>query len=77
MCVHYKKFTELLLRLFSRLGGVKVSLLAIGSKVHGYKAGRGDGFLKAMKIHSKTSIEGEVKPSAHVVRFYKMLKNPA
>jgi hypothetical protein len=35
-----------------RLGGVVVSVLATGSKGHGFKTGRGDGFLRAIKIHS-------------------------
>jgi hypothetical protein len=36
-----------------------------------------DGFLMAIKIRSTTSLGGEVNPSAHVVRFYGMLKKPA
>lgn len=34
----------------SRLGGVNVSVLAIGNKVSGYKHGRGDGFLRAIRF---------------------------
>jgi hypothetical protein len=34
-----------------------------------------DGFLRAIKIRSTTSFGGEVKPTAHVERFYGMLKN--
>jgi hypothetical protein len=43
-----------------RLGGV----LAIGSKVCGFKTGRGDGFLKAIKIRSTPSFGGGVKTEA-------------
>jgi hypothetical protein len=33
------------------LGGVMVIVLAIGAKVCGFKPGRGDGILRAIKIH--------------------------
>jgi hypothetical protein len=33
-----------------------------------------DGFLTAIKIRSTTYFGGEVKPSAHVVKFYDMFK---
>jgi hypothetical protein len=39
-----------------------VSVLAIRHKVCGFKLGRGDGFLRAIKIGSTPSFEGEVKP---------------
>jgi hypothetical protein len=45
----------------SRLGGVVVSVLATGPKVRGFKPGRGDGFLSAIKIRSTTSFGLEVK----------------
>jgi hypothetical protein len=38
-----------------------VSLLAIGPKVRAFNPGRGDGFLRAIKI-STPSFGGEVKP---------------
>jgi hypothetical protein len=41
-----------------------VSVLDIGPKVRGFKLGRGDGFLRAIKILSTPSFGGEVKPSA-------------
>jgi hypothetical protein len=41
-----------------------VSVLAIGPKVHGFKPGRGNGFLTAIKIHSTPSFGGEVKMQA-------------
>jgi hypothetical protein len=41
-----------------------VSVLAIGPKVRQFKPNRGDGFLKAIKIHSIPSFGGEVKPEA-------------
>jgi hypothetical protein len=52
------------------------SVLDTGPKIHGFKPGRGDGFLRAMKIRSTTFFEGEVKPSVPCRRFYGMLKNP-
>jgi hypothetical protein len=41
-----------------------VSVLAIGSKVRGFKSGRGDGFLTAIKIRSAPFFGGKVKPEA-------------
>jgi hypothetical protein len=34
----------------SYLSGVMISMLATGPKVHGFKAGQGNGFLRAIKI---------------------------
>jgi hypothetical protein len=48
----------------SRLGGETVSMLATGPKIRGFKPGRGDGFLRAIKIRSTPSFRGDVKPSA-------------
>jgi hypothetical protein len=45
----------------SRLAGVVVSVLATGPKGRGFKAGRGDGYLRAMKIRSKTSFGSDGK----------------
>jgi hypothetical protein len=39
-------------------------VLAIEPKVSGLKPGRGDGILRAIKIHNKTSFGGDVKPLA-------------
>jgi hypothetical protein len=50
-----------------------VSVLAIGTKVRGFKPSLGDGFLKAVKIMRTPSFGGEVNPEA--IRFYNMLKN--
>jgi hypothetical protein len=44
-----------------RLGGVVVSLLAIGPKGRGFEPGQGDGFLRAIKIRSTPSFGWEVK----------------
>jgi hypothetical protein len=41
-----------------------ISVLAIGYKVHWFKPGRGDEFLRAIKIRSTPSFGGEVKPMA-------------
>jgi hypothetical protein len=45
-----------------RLSGVVVSVLATGLKGRGFKPGRGDGFLRAIKIRSTPSFGWEVKP---------------
>jgi hypothetical protein len=52
-------------------------VLAIGPKVRGFRHDRGRWILKTIEIHSTTALGGEVKPSAHVVKFYGMLKIPA
>jgi hypothetical protein len=41
-----------------------VSVLAVGLEVRGFKLGRGNGFLRAMKIRRTPSSGGEVKPEA-------------
>jgi hypothetical protein len=46
----------------SRLGGVVVSVLETGPKGRGFKPGREDGFLRAIKISSTPSLGWEVKP---------------
>jgi hypothetical protein len=38
-----------------------VSVLATGPKGHGFKLSRGDGFLRAIKIHCTPSFGWEVK----------------
>jgi hypothetical protein len=42
----------------ARLGGVIVSVLAIGWKLRRFKPDRGDGFLRALKIRRKESEGG-------------------
>jgi hypothetical protein len=39
-----------------------VSVLATGPKGRGFEPGKGDGFLRAIKIRSTTSFGWEVKP---------------
>jgi hypothetical protein len=57
----------------SHVGGIMVSVLTIGPKVHRFKAGQGDdGFLRVIKINSAALFGGEVKPGPNVVRFYSM-----
>jgi hypothetical protein len=51
-----------------------VSVLVIGPKVRGFKPGRGDGFLRAIKIRRNFSSGGEVKP--HIVEILRHVKNP-
>jgi hypothetical protein len=54
-----------------------VSVLPTVPKGRGFKPGRGDGFLGAIKIIGTLSFGWEVKLEAHVLRFYSMLKNLA
>jgi hypothetical protein len=51
------------------LGSVVVSVLATGPKGRAFKPGRGDGFLRAIKILSTPSFGWEIKPEVHVVIF--------
>jgi hypothetical protein len=39
-----------------------VTVFANGAKVCGFKPGKRDGFLRAIKIHSKPSSKGKKKP---------------
>jgi hypothetical protein len=58
----------------SRLGGIVVSVLATGSKGRGFKPGRDDVFLKAIKIRSTLSFGWEVKlevPCRKILRHVK------
>jgi hypothetical protein len=48
----------------SRFSSVMASVLAIGLKVHGFKPGQCDGYLRAIKIRSTPSFTEEVKPEA-------------
>jgi hypothetical protein len=52
-------------------------VLAIGLKVRRFKPGRGDGFLRAIKIRSTPSFGGELVHRLPVSRFYDMAKIPA
>jgi hypothetical protein len=52
-----------------------VNVLANGPMVGGFRPGRGKGFLRVIRISSTSSFGGEVKLSAHIVRFYGILKN--
>jgi hypothetical protein len=45
-----------------RISGVVISVLATRPKGRGFKPGRGDGFLKPIKIRSTFSFGWEVKP---------------
>jgi hypothetical protein len=59
---------------FGHLGGVMVSVLAIRPKVRGFKLGRGDGFLMAIKIRSTSSFGVEVKPEAPCSKILRHVK---
>jgi hypothetical protein len=58
-----------------RLGDVMLSVLATVPKVRMLKPGRGDGFLRAIKVRSRPFFGGEVKPLASCREIYGMLKN--
>jgi hypothetical protein len=50
-------------------------MLAIGTKVRGFKPGQGDGFLRAIKICNTTSFGGEVNPLAPCGKILRHVKN--
>jgi hypothetical protein len=60
----------------NRLGGVVVSVLATGPEVLGFKPGRGDGFLRAIKIRSTTSFGWETKQEVPCPEILPHVKNP-
>jgi hypothetical protein len=59
-----------------RLGGVVVSVLATGPNVHGFKPGRGDGFLRMIKICSTPSFGLDVKPQIPCRNILRHVKDP-
>jgi hypothetical protein len=58
--------------LTSCLSGVVV--LATGPKGRGLKTGQGDGFLRAIKVHSTPPFGWEVKPEASCRKFLRHVK---
>jgi hypothetical protein len=60
----------------SRLGGVVVSVFATGPKGHAFKHGRGDGFLRAIKIRRTPSFGCEVKPEVPCRKILRHVKDP-
>jgi hypothetical protein len=64
------------IRNVSRLGGAVVSEFATVPKVRGFKTGRGDGFLRAIKIRSTPSFGREVKPEVRCSKILRHVKNP-
>jgi hypothetical protein len=59
-----------------RLGGVVFGALSTGPKGRGFKPGRGDGFLRAIKIRSTPSFVWEVKPDVPCRKISRHVKNP-
>jgi hypothetical protein len=55
-------------------GGVMVSVLPIGPKVHGFKPNHSNGFLRVMEIHCMPSFIREVKPSAPCYNILQLVK---
>jgi hypothetical protein len=63
-------------RTFGCFGDVVVSVLATGTKGQGFKLGRGDGFLRAIKIRSTSSFGWEVKPEVQRRKILRHVKDP-
>jgi hypothetical protein len=61
---------------YGRLGGVVVSVLDTGPKGRGFKPGRGDGFLRSIKIRSTHSFVWEVKPEVTCRKILRHVKGP-
>jgi hypothetical protein len=61
-------------RMIVVLSDVMVSVLAFGQKVHGFKPGRGSGFLRAIKICSTLSFRGGVKLLAPCCEIFQHVK---
>jgi hypothetical protein len=59
----------------SRLGGVVVSVLAIGPKGREFKSCGGDGFLRTINIRSTPYIRWEVKQEASCRKILQHVKN--
>jgi hypothetical protein len=59
-----------------RLGGVLVSVLVTGPRGRGFKHGRGDGFVRAIKIRSTSSFGWEVKSEAPYRKILRHVKDP-
>jgi hypothetical protein len=57
------------------LGRLVINVLAIGPKVCGFKPGRERWLFKDDKVHSTTSLEGEVKPSVPCSKILRHVKN--
>jgi hypothetical protein len=53
-----------------------VSVFAIGHKVRRFKPGKGDGFLRAIKVHSTPSFGGEVNLGAPCHNNLQHIKEP-
>jgi hypothetical protein len=58
------------------LDGIAVIVLSTGPKVCGFKPGRGDGYLRAIKIRSAPSFGGEAKTSAPYRKILRHVKEP-
>jgi hypothetical protein len=74
--VIFKLLWDINYKLRSHLGGVVVSVLATGPKGHGFKPGRGDGFLRAIEIHSTPSFRWEGKPEVPCHKILWHVKDP-
>jgi hypothetical protein len=62
--------------MLSRVSGVVVSVLAAGPKGRGFKPGRDDGFLRAIKSRSTLSFGWEVKSEAPCRKILRHVKYP-
>jgi hypothetical protein len=59
----------------SRLSGVIFSVIAIRPKVRGIKPGRGNGFLRWIKIRSTPSFGGDVEPEVPCPKILRRVNN--
>jgi hypothetical protein len=59
----------------TRLGGVVVSVLATRPKYREFEPGKGDGFLRAIKIRSTPSFGWEVKPEVPCRKILRHVKD--
>jgi hypothetical protein len=67
---------DVLVRPRGCVGGVMVSVLTTGPKGRVFKPGRGDGFLRAIKIRSTPSFGWEAKPETPCCKILRHVKAP-
>jgi hypothetical protein len=69
LCLYFSK------SIFSRLGGVMVSVLATRPKGRGIEPGQGNGLLMAIQIRSTLSFGWEVKPEVPCRKILRHVKD--
>jgi hypothetical protein len=68
-------FLQIPVCLLRRLGGAVVNMLAIGPMGRGFEPSQGDGFLRAIKIHSTPAFELEIKPDVPCRKILRHVKD--